>query len=204
MKVTYLGHSCFFIEGKEKSVVTDPFTDIGYELKKVSADYCTISHEHFDHNYQDGVNAKTFVRSTADGFLAIDSYHDANLGARRGKNTIFKFTVDGITFCHLGDLGEFYSQDLVDEIGAVDVLFIPVGGTYTIDAKEAVKFATAINAPITVPMHFRTPSCTVDINGVRDFTKKMAGVEKVGKSVNIEDYLHADENSVLVFDDGEF
>ena len=204
MKITYLGHSCFLIEGKEKSVVTDPFADIGYEMKKVTADYCTISHEHFDHNNESGVSIKKAIRNYTDGFLAIDSYHDSNLGAKRGKNTIFKFVIDGLTFCHLGDLGEYFSQDLVDEIGSVDVLFIPVGGTYTIDAKEAVKFATAIKAPVTIPMHFRTPSSNIDISEIRDFTKRIAGVELVGNTVEIEDYINNDENAVLVFDYSEF
>jgi L-ascorbate metabolism protein UlaG (beta-lactamase superfamily) len=74
MKITYLGHSSFLIEGKEKSVVTDPFSDIGYEVERVSADYCTVSHSHFDHSFVSGVNAKKVITQTGDGFLAIKSY----------------------------------------------------------------------------------------------------------------------------------
>ena len=173
-------------------------------MERVNADYCTVSHEHFDHNFTEGVNAKTIVRSSKEGFWAIDSYHDCNLGALRGKNTIFKFSIDGIVFCHLGDIGEYFTQDLVEEIGMVDVLFIPVGGTYTIDAKEAVKYASAIKAPITIPMHFRTPNGTIDIADVKEFTKRMPGVEKVENSVQIEEYLREDENVVLVFDYTKF
>lgn len=203
MRVTYLGHSSFLIEGKEKSIVTDPFRDIGYDVKRVQADYCTVSHGHFDHDYTDGVDAKKIVTESVDGFLAIDTYHDSNLGKLRGKNTVFKFNVDGITFCHLGDLGEYFSTDLVEEIGSVDVLFIPVGGTYTIDSKEAVRFATAISAPITIPMHYRSGKSNLDISDVKQFTKKIAGVEMVANSVEIEDYLSHDENVVLVFADPE-
>ena len=204
MRVTYLGHSCFLIEGKQKSVVTDPFSDIGYTVERVSADYCTVSHGHFDHSYTDGVDVKEIVTSPRPSCLAIKSYHDSNLGALRGENTIFKFEIDGVKFCHLGDLGEYFSADLVEEIGEVDVLFIPVGGTYTIDYKEAVKYANAINAKITVPMHYKTAKSTVDINGVEDFLRRMAGVERVAKSIEIDEYLNFEENVVLAFDSSEF
>ena len=204
MKVTYLGHACFLIEGEQKSVVTDPFSDIGYTVERVSADYCTVSHGHFDHSYTDGVSVKEVIDCSKPSFLAIKSYHDANLGALRGENTIFKFDIDGITFCHLGDLGEFFTSDLVEEIGEVDVLFIPVGGTYTIDYKEAVKYANAINAKITVPMHYKTPKSQIDIDGVDNFLRRMPGVTRVAKSVDIKEFLNLDENTVLVFDDSEY
>ena len=199
MKITYLGHACFLIEGKNQSVVTDPHKDIGYELKRVRANYCTVSHGHFDHDNVEGVDVDEVVRDSHPNFLAIDSYHDASLGSLRGKNTIFKFEIDGIKFCHLGDLGEFFSQDLVDEIGEVDVLFIPVGGKYTIDDKEAVKYATAISAKITVPMHYITPRSEIDISDVKPFLKRMAGVEHVENSTDIDGYLE-EGGYVLVFD----
>lgn len=200
MQITYLGHACFLIQGKEKSVVTDPFKGIGYDVERVTADYCTVSHSHFDHDNTAGVNAKHIVKGAQKGFLAIKSYHDANLGALRGENVIFKFKIDGVTFCHLGDLGEYFSQDLVDEIGEVDVLFIPVGGTYTIDCKEAVRYATAISAKITVPMHYKTPKSQIDVSDEKCFVKKMVGVEKVASTVDINDYLNGEDKYTLVFD----
>ena len=169
MKIKYLGHSAFLIEGKDKSVVTDPFSGIGYDVERVSADYCTVSHEHYDHDYVDGVDAKTVIRSARDGFLAIDSYHDANLGALRGKNTIFKFTVDGVTLCHMGDIGEYFSDALAEEIGEVDVLFIPVGGNYTVNGKEAAVYMHNLHAKIVIPMHYKTPRSEIDIDGLDKF-----------------------------------
>ena len=153
MEIEYLGHSSFFLKGNEKSVVTDPFDGVGYAMKRVECDYCLVSHEHFDHCYTDGVKCRKIIRTSEDGFVVIDSYHDHNLGALRGKNRIFLFSVDGIKFCHMGDIGEYYSDRLIEEIGEPDVLFIPVGGNYTTDGKEAAKFAAAIKAKITVPMH---------------------------------------------------
>lgn len=203
MRITYLGHACFLIEGSGYSVVTDPFKDIGYDLKRVSADYCTVSHSHFDHDNVEGVDVKEVVRGPHPKFLAIDSYHDANLGALRGKNTIFKFEIDGVRFCHLGDLGEYFSQDLADEIGEVDVLFIPIGGKYTIDSHEAVKYANAISAKITVPMHYSTPRSNIDVSDEKAFLKRMAGVERVESSIEIDGYLK-DGKCVLVFDTKDF
>ena len=201
MKIKYLGHSSFYLVGNDKSVVTDPFTDIGYDVERVEADYCTVSHEHFDHNYVEGVNAGKIIRTAGDGFLAIDSYHDSSLGRLRGKNTIFKFEVDGVTFCHLGDLGEYYSDSLVEEIGAVDVLFIPVGGTYTIDGREAAKFAQAIHAKITIPMHYKTQRSTLDISDATLFLRLVAGVEKVGNEIEITKNTLPQDPVVLMMSD---
>ncbi|MBR2336351.1 MAG: MBL fold metallo-hydrolase [Clostridia bacterium] len=204
MRITYLGHACFLIEGRQRSVVTDPHKDIGYDLERVKADYCTVSHLHFDHCNVEGVDAGEIITASHPEFLAIDTYHDGNLGSLRGKNTVFKFKIDGITFCHLGDLGEFFSQDLVDEIGEVDVLFIPVGGTYTIDGREAVKYANAISAKITVPMHYSTPRSQVDVSDVSVFAKRMAGVERVDSSAEIDCYLSSEESCVLIFNTDKF
>lgn len=199
MIIEYLGHSCFYIQGEGKSVVTDPFAEIGYDLKRVSCDYCTISHEHYDHNNYLGVDAARVIKRSENGFIAIDSYHDGMLGRLRGNNRIFKFSVDGVTFCHLGDLGECFSQSLAEEIGETDVLFIPVGGTYTIDYMEAIKFAKAINAKITVPMHYKTKNCNIDIDGVENFLKRMPMVEKVGKTIELKRETLPDEPSVYYF-----
>lgn len=204
MKITYLGHSSFLIEGKEKSVVTDPFADIGYNVERVSADYCTVSHSHFDHSNTDGVNAKKVITGTSDGFLAINSFHDPNLGGLRGENVIFKFTVDGVRFCHMGDIGEYLSDSLTEQIGEVDVLMIPVGGTYTIDGKEAVRYANAIKAKITIPMHYKTSKSNIDITDASKFLRGMAGVTRVEKSIELDGWLSEEDPSVLVFDDSEF
>lgn len=204
MIIEYLGHSCFFIEGKEKSVVTDPFSDIGYDLKRVECDFCTVSHDHFDHNNVRGVSAGKIIDRSEDGFIAADSYHDHNLGSLRGKNRIFFFSVDGVKFCHMGDLGEYYSDRLVEEIGSPDVLFIPVGGNYTINGAEAAKFASAIKAKITVPMHYKTPRSGIDISDASDFLRRMPNVSKVGEKIELTAETLPEYESVYVFDDKNF
>ena len=175
MNIRYLGHSCFFIEG-DFSVVTDPFADIGYKQEVVSADYCLISHGHFDHNAAENVRGAVVIDRNTDPGKAkaislkeIFTYHDAFSGTKRGMNLVFKFVVDGVTFCHMGDLGENFSVETADRIGKCDVLFVPVGGNYTIDYKNAKKFADYIAPKIVVPMHFKTPRSRIDIDGIEKF-----------------------------------
>ena len=183
MKITYLGHSSFLIEGDKGRIVTDPFRDIGYDVERVDCDYCLVSHEHFDHNNTSGVNAKKVVTASGEGFVVTDSFHDPCLGGARGKNRIFSFTVDGIRCCHLGDIGEYFSSDLAEELGEVDVLMIPVGGNYTIDATEAVRYTEGIRPKVVIPMHYKTARSSIDIASVDAFAKKSCGVERTGRTI---------------------
>lgn len=209
MKISYLGHSCFFIEGKY-SVVTDPYQDIGYPLKRVKCDFVLSSHDHFDHNavkevdYDTAVTFDTPVSLASDvNLTAIDSFHDECFGKKRGKNRIYKFTVDGVRFTHLGDLGEKFSNSLVEKIGETDVLFIPVGGVYTIDCKEAALFAKAIAPKIVIPMHYKTPRSTVGVGGYEEFIKEFSTVKFLPREAMIPNKLPEDL-SVYVFDSKDF
>lgn len=204
MIIRYLGHSSFYLRGARFSVVTDPFSDIGYELERVKADFCTVSHGHYDHDNVSGVDVRNVIRSSEHGFLAIKTYHDARSGALRGENTVFKFEMDGIEFCHMGDVGEYCSTELVEQIGETDVLFIPVGGNYTIDYREAINYVEAIKPKIVIPMHYKTRSCTIDIDGVEKFARRIAGVERTGREIEIFKESLPDERVVYIMDNGEF
>ena len=187
MKIKYLGHSAFLFCGKDKSVVTDPFSGIGYPMEKVKADYCLISHDHFDHDYVDGVECKKIIRRTEDGFLAIDTFHDPNLGKLRGKNVAFKFSVDGVTISHLGDVGEYLTESLTEEIGKVDVMLIPVGGNYTIDGKEAANYVLNTHPKIVIPMHYKTPNLDIDVDSVDKFLLTLGiPYETCGEEIEID------------------
>ncbi len=198
MKIRYLGHSSFLISGDNKKIVTDPFDKIGYTVERVTADYCTVSHEHFDHNFTCGVNAKHVIRESANGFLAIDSYHDEDFGAKRGKNRIFKWTIEGITVCHMGDIGEKPNKDLVGKIGEVDVLLIPVGGNYTIDAETAKRYIELIEPRIAVPMHYKDDKSDLDIDGAEKFISLFGKVEYKGKETEISKGSLPRETEVFV------
>ena len=141
VEVIWHGHACFEIRGKEVTIVTDPFKGIGLPEPVASADVVLCSHSHGDHNNatpvkkNGGVVLELFVGvQTANNLQVkgVASFHDDVKGTVRGKNSIYVFAVDGVTFCHLGDLGHYVSQEQVEEIGNIDVLFLPIGGFFTI------------------------------------------------------------------------
>ncbi len=167
MKISWLGHSCFKIEDDSgKVIVTDPFDEsVGYPLPKIRADVVVVSHDHHDHNNVKAVGGDPTVvrgsrKQTAAGieFEGIATYHDEKKGKLRGKNTIFCFEMDGVRICHLGDLGHQLGEGEVAAMGEVDVMMIPVGGTFTLDGEGAKKVAGQIKPRIVIPMHFKTPA----------------------------------------------
>ena len=178
MKVRYLGHACFeFTSNDGVKVITDPYTKVGYELPcGLTADVITVSHSHFDHNYIQVINARYIVSELGeymvDGvfFEGVASFHDPKMGALRGKNIIYKIKVDGLTICHMGDIGEEYTDALAKKIGKVDLLCIPVGGTYTVDAIGAKKYIDCLKPKMVIPMHYRPSDGALDIAGIKTFT----------------------------------
>lgn len=193
MRIRWLGHACFLIESRDGlRVITDPYAvggGIGYSPINESADVVLVSHDHGDHNNVSAVQGKPDVirgsgLQTARGvqFRGVATYHDDAEGKKRGTNNVFCFTMDDIRLCHLGDLGHVLTQDQVKEIGAVDVLFIPVGGFYTIDADEAGRVCDLLNPRLVAPMHFKTSGCAFPIAGVDDFLKGKERVRRAGAS----------------------
>lgn len=178
MKIQYLGHSCFKLtESTGTSVLTDPYQNVGYDLPAgLSVDAVTVSHDHYDHNNIAAVGGKpTILRK--EGFFdlggveitGIKSYHDTDAGKLRGENIIYKFRMDGLDICHLGDLGEECSAELVELLLPVNILLIPVGGKYTIDSELAKEYVDALMPEIVIPMHYKTKSLNIDIEKAQSF-----------------------------------
>ena len=171
MRLTWYGHSCFLLETAEGSVVFDPYAPgsvPGLALPPLRADAVLCSHGHRDHGYAGGVNLSgegpTFC------VTAIDSFHDEKRGALRGVNTIHVVEAEGKRVAHLGDLGHELNDEQLAALGQIDVLLIPVGGHYTIDAKTACRVAETVGARLTVPMHYRGEGFGYDVIGpVEDF-----------------------------------
>lgn len=193
VEVVWLGHACFELKGKTKNVVIDPFRGIGLPEPNVKADVVLCSHSHFDHNNaeavrkNDSVILEAFVGSKKIDDLtvkAIATFHDDARGSARGSNSVYVIYVDGLTFCHLGDLGHDLTESQLKEIGRVDVLCIPVGGHFTIDAATATKIMEEIKPRITVPMHYRVagidPKLTV-LSEVDDFLKGKINVQRLDR-----------------------
>ena len=165
MKIRWLNHACFLIENEAgKKVLCDPFDDrLGYPVPDVAVDVVTVSHGHFDHSYVEKIPAGYVLVDDAapfcgDGFSirAVDSFHDEQEGALRGANRIYVIEGDAIRVAHLGDLGHVPDDKLLALLGPVDVLMVPVGGFYTLDAAAAKQVVEAIAPAVTIPMHYRT------------------------------------------------
>jgi L-ascorbate metabolism protein UlaG (beta-lactamase superfamily) len=184
MDITYYGHSCFRIRGSHGTVVTDPFSEATgyYELPRVAADICTISHNHAGHNYGGAVLGNPYIISgpgeyEVSGIFVYGwpSYHDGQMGQVRGRNTIYTFEIDGFTVAHLGDLGHVPSKTLLEGIGDVDVLLTPVGGDVTLTAAMASDVISLIEPHLVIPMHYRTAAYTgpANLDPLAKFLKEM-------------------------------
>jgi len=194
MEIKYFGQSSFLIKTREAKLVTDPFDPkmVGLKYPKVEADIVTISHEHKDHNQADLVSSpegseKLVINLPGEyekkgvRVFGFGSFHDKQKGAKLGSNTLYKIEAEGISILHCGDLGVVLEDSFVDLIGAVDILLVPVGGVYTIDATEATELVKKFGPSLVIPMHFKSdPDKQKDLplSTVDDFLKKM-GISSV-------------------------
>ena len=181
MEITWLGHSCFRIKGKEVTLITDPYDDsIGYSLGKPKANIVTSSHPHPGHSFVAGVGGEPrFVHGPGEYEIAgvfingISTFHDSEKGKSSGKNTVYLIEMDEVTVCHLGDLGHALSSEEAEEISGVDVLMVPVGGLSTIDAATAAEMVRLLQPRIVIPMHFQTEAVNFKLEPVDTFLKEM-------------------------------
>jgi len=210
MKVKWLGHACFLIiSEKGMRVITDPYGVMGGLLHgpiKESADVVLVSHDHADHNNAGAVAGAELVKGPgikkARGmeFLGIATHHDDKGGRERGEVTAFCFTMDGLRVCHLGDLGRQLSDAEAKQIGKVDILFIPVGGFYTVDAKGATAVVEKLAPGVVFPMHYKTPKLAWSIAGVDRFIQGKTAVRQVnGSEVDLKaDQLPATREIIVL------
>jgi L-ascorbate metabolism protein UlaG (beta-lactamase superfamily) len=201
MKLTWLGHSAFLVEARDGTrIITDPFEAgsyggaIGYAPIRDRADIVTVSHDHADHNAAGCVPGNPEVIAKAEerevkgiAIRGVASYHDTSGGRERGRNIIFVLTVDGVRLAHLGDLGHVLSHEDTEVLGPIDVLLLPVGGTYTIGPLEAKKVAEQIGAKIVIPMHYKTDALGFAIEPVGAFLDLMPSFERAqGRTIPID------------------
>jgi L-ascorbate metabolism protein UlaG (beta-lactamase superfamily) len=192
MRLRWFGQSAFLLSGDAGTVMIDPFdgplarergTQWDYpDIEGVEPDLLLITHEHFDHANQDAIGGDPqVIRSTAGSFetpvgdvLAVASEHDASAGTERGPNSIFCFELDGLRVCHMGDFGQSALRDEQRAaIGEPDVLLVPVGGHFTIDAEAAAELVRALDPAVVVPMHYGNPAVGLPLAPVDDFLALM-------------------------------
>ena len=204
VRITWCGQSCFILESGDFRAVLDPIPPtLGYPPLQVTADLVTVTHEHGDHNHVAAVGGQPVVlrglTGGGSGWAIIDqqvgpvrvrtvpSYHDDAQGAKRGRNAIFILEWNGLRLVHLGDLGHLLDEATVRAIGRADVLFIPVGGYFTIDAAQATAVVEQLKPAVVIPMHYRTPAVgnRLPIATAEDFLAGKAGVKPLGSTVEV-------------------
>lgn len=202
MNISYFGHSCFKIEekinGENVVLVTDPFDkEVGLKVPNIEADIAIVSHAHSDHNNVSALRGAPFVINCAGEFdvkgVIIEGIRSLH-GDNKGENIIFRIDVEGVSLAHLGDLGETLDNKQLEKLGGVDILFVPVGGKYTLDAKKAVEVISQIEPRIVVPMHYKTKDSKIDVDGLDKFIKE------IGIEANYEDKLKVNKKDLPVED----
>lgn len=215
MQIIWHGQSCFQIttqKGKNHlvNIVIDPFDEkIGLKMPKLTADIVLVSHNHYDHNNIKAISDNPFVVDGPGEYeikevfvWGINSHHDSSFGKEKGLNTIYIIETEGIRICHLGDLGQKeLTSEQVEEIGNIDILMLPVGGLYTISAKEAVKIMSQIEPKITIPMHYHLSKLKVKLDDLDKFFKVlgMKTIEPQNKlTIKKKDISEAESKIVIL------
>jgi len=197
MRIEFLGHASFLITTHAGArIITDPLDPSGYpgvleySVYEGEVDVATISHDHPDHGATHLLNGSPVIirgngkfHAAGVDFYGVGTFHDDSRGTKRGGNTVFVISADGITVAHFGDLGHVLNADQAAETGAVDVALIPVGGHFTIDAREAETVADQVGARVVIPMHYVTDRCSFPIDGVDKFIAGKSNVKIADSSV---------------------
>ena len=210
MVITWFGHSCFRIEGKDASLLIDPFSkDIGLRPPKIKDDVVMVTHGHYDHSNLEGLGVENFLvkgpgEYEVKGVLikGIQSFHDKSQGTERGLNTIYVIKMEDMILVHMGDFGQdALSEEQIDKIGNPDILMVPVGGVYTINYKEAASAIRQIEPKVIIPMHYRVPGLKIDIEGSEKFLKEISLTpEKADKTWKVQKKsLPAEEMKLVLF-----
>ncbi len=194
MVITWYGQSCFKIVSEGLTIVLDPFDkETGPRPPSFAADIVCVSHDHHDHNNVKAISGNPFIISGPGeyevkgiSFFGIECFHDQKQGQELGLSTIFSIETEDMKLCHLGDFGQDELSEAQSEaINGPDILFIPVGGKYTIGGTRAAKLVNQIEPRIVIPMHYKIPELSkkINIEPVDRFLKEM-GVGKKGRLIN--------------------
>jgi L-ascorbate metabolism protein UlaG (beta-lactamase superfamily) len=180
LDVTWLGHGCFRLRGRNAAVVTDPYPpSIGLKLQRLDADLVTVSHEHANHNYTQAVRDAYEIRGPGEyevagvSVIGFPTYHDAEKGATHGRNTVYLIEIDDVRVCHLGDLGHRLDDTDAETVSSVDVLLVPVGGRTAMNATQAAEMVRHLEPRYVIPMHYAIPGLTLELDPMDRFLKEM-------------------------------
>ena len=209
MHISWFGQSCFRLETKDVKIMIDPFSkDIGLRMPRFNDNIYLVTHNHYDHNNTESAGSEAFIINGPGEYeksgvqvVGIQSFHDNVQGQERGYNTIYVVTADEIRLCHLGDFGQDQlTEEQLNDIGEVDILCVPIGGTYTIDAKTAVKIVKQIEPKIIIPMHYSIAGLNIKLDSEKTFVKELGiAPEKVDVLKIQKKQLPVEETLLYVF-----
>ncbi len=195
VSVSWFGHAMFLFERPGIKIVTDPYsTEIGYSFPDIEASVVTISHNHFDHNNVQALKGDPLIIKEPMPLLfgpiqfeGLITNHDDAGGEKRGNNIMFRWQMEGVAFAHMGDYGEnTLNDDQKTFLAQTDVLMIPVGGVYTVNAEQARQIIAEIAPKVAIPMHYKTSLLNINIEGIDRFVKSMDNVQYVGETAYFE------------------
>lgn len=207
MKVTWFGHSSFLIENSDnEKILMDPYDEVlGGCPYRGSVNIVTISHNHFDHNFLDYINPGAVIINSVCSYenktikiQGYPSFHDRFMGKKRGDNIIYVIETEGYRLCHLGDLGHMLSQEQIDLLGEIDILFIPVEGNFTLDEETAAKLCKKLNSRVIVPMHYKCDNINYPCHGIEKFIALMKNAMNINSNYFIFDDFLNKNNQVLI------
>jgi L-ascorbate metabolism protein UlaG (beta-lactamase superfamily) len=207
IKIKWFGHSFWQIKSDEAVIITDPFTDIGYNMNiSPTADIVLSSHDHFDHNNIELIAGDPIVIRKPGKYyekgITIEmfpTWHDKQKGKQRGSNLLMKFTIESKNFLHCGDLGHIPDENIISSLGKIDVLLVPVGGIFTIDAAEAHQLIDIIKPEIIFPMHYNTPALNFDLAPLHEFLALFQDYKKFKENeIELEDNFFAADQQIIV------
>lgn len=208
MEITWFGQSCFRLRSRGLSVVTDPYgPDLGLKLPRITATIVTVSHSHPDHGEVEAVKGAPFVISGPGEYeiegifvIGVSTFHDAKQGQELGKNTAYLIEFEDLTVCHLGDLGQVLTQEQIEQLNGVNVLMLPVGGRSTLGGAKAAEVVGQLEPNIVIPMHYRLPGVTMQLDTVTRFLRELAveAPEKLDSLVVVKSQLPEETRVVLL------
>lgn len=209
MTIIWLGQSAFKIQEKDVIIAIDPYDNIGLKMPKFNADLLLISHDHNDHNNQEAIKGSPFLIDGPGEYevknifvYGIPAFHDDKEGAEKGKITMFLMEIEGVKIAHLSDFGQkSLTTEQLEILEGVDILLIPVGGTFTIDGEEAVKIVSQLQPRIVIPMHYKIPGLNMKLDTAEKFFKEfgVTNPEKMDKlKINKKDLPQEETKVVLL------
>lgn len=208
MQITWHGHACVSLSVNGYVVVFDPHDGVSLGLKRpaVQADLVLVTHDHFDHNAVSVVAKRTsrvfkmfYGESVVDNVKVegLRTYHDKLKGKRRGENAVYVVSAGNVRVAHLGDLGEIPEEPVLSRLRGVDLLIVPVGGTFTVEPDEAWRIVELTTPRNVMPIHYWIPGCNLPLKPVDEFLKHVKNYSVLRlntSSFNLKDY----DKSIIV------